>query len=88
VLELHGWGLVGEQLSALAARGKWSDMPALITDEMLDAVAVLATWDDVADRIRARYAGLFDRVGFYRPFVPGVDESRWRNLIHWMRDEA
>ncbi|HEY4688154.1 MAG TPA: TIGR03617 family F420-dependent LLM class oxidoreductase [Anaerolineae bacterium] len=78
VLDLHGWGAIGEQLSACAARGKWDEMPALVTDPMLDAFAVVATWDDVAARVRARYEGLVDRIGFYRPFVPGPEDERWR----------
>jgi len=85
VLDLHGWGHVGEQLSALAARGKWDEMPALISDEMLEAFAVIATWDDVADRVRVRYDGLVDRIGFYRPFEPGVDEERWQAVATKLR---
>ncbi len=81
VLDLHGWGAVGEQLSALAARGRWDDMPALIDDEMLETFAVLTPWDGVADRVRARYAGLLDRVAFYRPFEPGPDQDRWQAAV-------
>lgn len=81
VLDLHGWGATGEPLSALAARGKWDEMPRLISDEMLETLAVVGTWESVAGQIRARYAGLLDRVGFYRPFQPGVDEARWQSVI-------
>ena len=88
VLDLHGWGAVGEQLSALAARGVWDEMPGLISDEMLETFAVIATWDDVADRVRARYDGLLDRIGFYRPFEPGVDEERWQQVVRRMKDEG
>ncbi len=87
VLDLHGWGAVGEQLSALAARGKWNDMPALVTAEMLDAFCTIATWDDVADQVRSRYDGLVDRIGFYRPFVPGIDEERWRAIAKKMQND-
>lgn len=80
VLDLHGWSEIGERLSALASRGKWDEMPALVTDEMLDAICIAATWDDVADKIRARYDGLFDRVSFYRPFAPGIDEDHWQRV--------
>jgi probable F420-dependent oxidoreductase len=80
VLDFHGWGQVGEQLSALAARGKWGEMPALVSDEMLETFAVVAAWNDVADRVKARYAGLVDRIAFYRTYTPGVDEDRWRSV--------
>ena len=78
VLDLHGWADIGEQLSALAARGRWDEMPALIGDEVLDAFCISATWADVADRVKARYAGLVDRIMFYRPFTPGVEDEHWR----------
>ena len=81
VLDLHGWGQVGEELGALAARGKWDEMPKLITDEMLEAFVLIGSWDDIAQRLHAKYDGLLDRVGLYRPFVPGVEDEKWLNLV-------
>jgi probable F420-dependent oxidoreductase len=85
VLDVHGWGSVGEKLSALAARGKWDEMPALVTDEMLDQVAVLAPPDQVAERIRSRYAGLLDRVTLYAPFT-AEEAPRWRALVRAFKE--
>ena len=85
VLDLHGWSAIGEQLSALASRGKWDEMPGVVSDEMLDAICVTGTWDEVADQVKARYGGLADRIGFYRPFVPGVDEDHWRAVAARLR---
>ena len=48
VLDLHGWGKVGEELGSLAARGKWDEMPKLITDEMLEAFVLIGSWEDIA----------------------------------------
>ena len=81
VLEHHGWAEAGETLSALAARGGWAEMPALITDAMLDEFAVTApSLAQLAAPLRARYAGLIDRVTLYRPFVPGAEDAAWRQL--------
>lgn len=88
VLDLHGWGAIGERLSALASRGRWDEMPGVVSDEMLDAVCITATWDDLAERVKARYAGLFDRVCFYRPYAPGVDEERWRAVAARLQSEG
>src|SRR5689334_13623985 len=41
VMQLHGWQEAAEKLSSLAARGQWTEMPALVTDEMLATFAVL-----------------------------------------------
>jgi alkanesulfonate monooxygenase SsuD/methylene tetrahydromethanopterin reductase-like flavin-dependent oxidoreductase (luciferase family) len=40
VLETHDWGGVAPKLNELAAKGDWSEMPNLITDEMLETYAV------------------------------------------------
>ena len=80
VLDLHGWGSIGEQLGALAARGQWAEMPKLISDEMLEAFVIVATWDTLADKLQAKYAGLIDRIGLYRPYVPGVEDAQWRQV--------
>ncbi len=80
VLEVHGWGGIGEQLGALAARGQWAEMPGLISDEMLQEFVLVGTWETIGARLRARYDGLLDRVSFYRPYVPGVEDDRWRRL--------
>ncbi len=84
VLNWHGWGKVGEELSALAARGRWGEMPGLITDEMLETFVLIGSWDDIAGKLHAKYDGLLDRVGLYRPFVPGMEDEQWRQLIKEM----
>lgn len=79
VLELHGWGEVGERLSYLAARKRWEEMPKLITDEMLATYAVEAPWDRLAEALLARYRGLLDRIALYYPFRP-EEKERWYSL--------
>lgn len=80
VLEHHGWTEIGERLSALAAQGQWGEMPGLVSDAMLDEFALAAPLGDLAAPLRARYAGLLDRVTLYRPFTPGTEDSAWRKL--------
>ena len=84
VLDLHGWGKVGEELGSMAARGRWTEMPALITDEMLEAFVIIGSWADVADKLHAKYDGLLDRVGLYRPYVPGAEDEQWKALVKRM----
>ncbi len=81
VMELHGWGDTREQLSRLAARGRWGEMPSLISDEMLDVFAISGTWLELPDKIMARYEGLLDRVMYYLPFNPGQMDGQWRRAI-------
>lgn len=88
VLETHGWGATGEELSRLASRGRWNEMPALITDEMLDAFAVTAPWDQLAQRVAERCKGVLDRVMYYLPFQPDLDAERWKEQVEAFRAAA
>jgi len=81
VLDVHGWGEVNQRLGALAARGKWDEMPALITDDILNEVAIVAPRVQVPAQIKARYAGLLDRITFYAPFTP-EEAPRWREMVN------
>ena len=55
-------------------------MAALITDEMLDVIAVSGDWETVGPKLRERYAGLLDRVALYQPYEVAVDHSRLARL--------
>jgi probable F420-dependent oxidoreductase len=62
VLELHGWGATATELHRLSLQGEWDVMGALIDDEILDAFAVVATYDELAGALRNRCEGVIDRV--------------------------
>lgn len=79
-LDVHGWGEVATRLNEKAARSEWGTMAAEITDEMLDTYSVSGTFEEIGDLVMARYEGLLDRVAFYVPFSPGVDEDAFRSL--------
>jgi probable F420-dependent oxidoreductase len=82
VMDLHGWGDTAGQLSALAARGQWGEMPALISDEMMDTFVLTGSWAELPGKIKAKYnGGLLDRVSYYLPFVPGEHDAGWRATI-------
>ncbi len=79
VMALHGWQEVAQRLSQLAAAGRWDAMAHLVTDEMVDAFAVVAAPADLASTLRARYSGLADRLVPYLPFDPGRADL-WAHL--------
>ena len=41
VLEMHGWGEIANQLNKLSSSGNFRDMPKLITDEILENIAII-----------------------------------------------
>ena len=81
VLDQHGWGEIGERLGRLAVRKRWQEMPALISDEMVDVFAVTGTWEEIGPAIQARYGPLLQRVTLYTPFRPGEQDEAWQRML-------
>jgi probable F420-dependent oxidoreductase len=80
VMNLHGWRNVAEKLSAHAARGEWTEMPMLITDEMLSEFCLVTDEGNLADELKNKYYGIADRLTLYTPFVSGERDEWWRGL--------
>jgi probable F420-dependent oxidoreductase len=70
VLELHGWTDFGERMNQMTKENKWNDMWREVPDEILHEFAVVASPDELPYKVRERYNGLLDRVGYYFPFKP------------------
>jgi probable F420-dependent oxidoreductase len=81
VMELYGWEDTARQLSALAARGAWAEMPGLISDDILRECAVIASPANLPAALVERYQGLVDRLGLYIPFMPGERDDFWKRLL-------
>jgi probable F420-dependent oxidoreductase len=73
VLELHGWGEIGDELNIMSKRGEWEAMGERITDEMLDAFAVVAPIEKVPALVGERFGDLVDRFSFYAPYRLNAD---------------
>jgi probable F420-dependent oxidoreductase len=70
-----------EKLGQLMKKGDIGGMAGAITDEMLSHFALEARWDDMADALRDRYAGVAARVVSYL----AMDDIRRKpeNLARW-----
>ena len=69
VLESEGWGELQPELNELSKSGRWEEMPGLIDDRMLAALAAVGSPKEVALDIADRFGGQVDRVGFYTPYL-------------------
>ena len=58
VFEIHGWEGTSESCTSTRRRATCPRMAAVITDEMLDVLAVTSTWDGLAPALLDRYAGV------------------------------
>jgi probable F420-dependent oxidoreductase len=87
VFELHGWGDVADELNRVQRRRDESAMLHAVTDEIVDAFSVTATWDRIAAALLDRYDGIAARVFPYG--LVGWDDrgtrERWRDVASAMR---
>ena len=55
VLEVHGWEKTGDQLREMSKNNQWDEMPGLVTDEMVEAFALVGNYKDLPDMLKKRY---------------------------------
>ena len=72
VLEHHSWADVADSLAGHARHGRWDEMASLVSDEMLDAFAVVASTAEARASLERRAEGLIDRAAPYQPFGSGA----------------
>ncbi|MCH8345430.1 MAG: TIGR03617 family F420-dependent LLM class oxidoreductase [Chloroflexi bacterium] len=85
VLECHGWGDVGMRLYRLSMEGKWAEMANEITDEMLNEFAVVGTYDEIVPKIKERYSGVVNTLGFGYSTISAEQEERLRWIIQELK---
>jgi probable F420-dependent oxidoreductase len=81
VLELHGWGSLGDELNAMTKRGEWDRLAGAIDDEVLAAFAVIGTPSEVVEELRKRYGGLVTRI----TVVPPDDPAEAATMLEALR---
>ena len=81
VLAAHGWESLSPELHQKSLDGDWKGMARLITDEMLDEVAVSGTYETIGKKLREKYAGLLDRVSLYQPYEATADQAHCTALL-------
>jgi probable F420-dependent oxidoreductase len=86
VLELHGWGELGDELNSLSKRGEWDEMGRRISDDVLDAFAVAGKPEELPGLVEARFGDMVDRISFYAPYR--ADPERWGEVVAAFKSAA
>ncbi len=73
VLDLHGWGALGERLHGMSLDGAWDRMAAEVPDEVLDAIVLSGEPREIAAAARARTEGLVARINVSAPEREDLD---------------
>jgi probable F420-dependent oxidoreductase len=67
VLEVEGWEDLQPELNRLSKAGRWEEMPGMIDDTMLEALAAVGSPKEVAAEVAGRFGDRVDRVAVYTP---------------------
>lgn len=62
ILALHGLEELNQRLHAMTVAGRWSEMPALITDDVVRAFAACGTYATLAGAVAERWGGAADTI--------------------------
>jgi probable F420-dependent oxidoreductase len=61
-LERRGWSDLPEQLRALVKAQRWDDLPAVLSDAVLDELVICGRYDELAEILMARYGDVADGI--------------------------
>ena len=84
MLAVHGWESMQAIWTALAREGKWMEMAASVTDDMLQAFAVVGTPQEVAAAIKVRCEGKMERIS---PVIYQPDTEQLITLLKALKAE-
>jgi probable F420-dependent oxidoreductase len=83
VLELHGWGDLGDELKAMTKRGEWDKLHEIVDDDVLNTFAVVGPPEEAIAEVKKRYRDICTRITVILP--PERDEARWAKLFGELR---
>jgi probable F420-dependent oxidoreductase len=83
--EAHGLGELAKKLTAYARAQRWEEMPQFIDDDALHTYATVGTWDDIADRLRARYGPIVTHAEFSVAVASADDKARLMTMVDRLR---
>jgi probable F420-dependent oxidoreductase len=83
--ESQGYGEVAHTLQGYSRAQRWEEMPAFISDEMLDHYAVIGTHDEIAAKLNARFAGVASHLEFAIPVGDEREKATLAALLKSLR---
>jgi probable F420-dependent oxidoreductase len=83
--ESQGYGEVARSLQSYSRAQRWEEMPGFISDEMLDHYAVIGTHDEIAGKLKARFAAVASHLEFAVPVNDERDRATLGDLLASLR---
>ena len=79
ILSLHGLDDLGSKLHRQSVEGRWNEMPAEVSDDVVRLFAASGTYRDIAQAIAARFGGLANSIEIN--FPAGTPPGLQRELL-------
>ena len=79
--EIHGLGELAGELSQLSKQQRWEEMPAFISDEILALYVTIGTYDEIGQKLIARYGGVITGMEFSIPCETPAEHERLQALV-------
>ena len=78
MLEMHGWNVNLSDFISMAREHRWSEMGRLVSDDMLEAYAVIAKPADLPAALKKRFGGQVNRIQIDETWFDGPVGRRYR----------
>ena len=76
----HGLGDLADELKLLSRAQRWEEMPSKISDEVLHTYVTVGTYDQIAQKLTARYGKVVTHCEFSIPVKDEADKERLHAL--------
>jgi alkanesulfonate monooxygenase SsuD/methylene tetrahydromethanopterin reductase-like flavin-dependent oxidoreductase (luciferase family) len=74
----HGLGDLADELKLLSRAQRWEEMPQKISDEVMHTYVTVGTYDQIAQKLTARYGKVVTHCEFSIPVKDNADKERLR----------
>ena len=85
ILEVHGFEELGVWLHEMSLKQQWDKMTELITDEILDAFALVGGYSEIPGLMKERFDGLLEEVVFNAGGPANPDQAEVRKVIEGLQ---
>lgn len=84
-LACHGWGELHQELNKLSKLGRWDEMTGLISEEILETIAVVGERETIPKKINDRLHGIADSVSLTHNRLP--DPTHWADIVKALKSK-
>ena len=82
-MSLHGWDDLAAKLHRMSKEGRWNEMTAEISDDLVHEFAAVATYANVAKQVEKRFGGLVDAIAL--PMPEAAESGLVRDVLQDLR---